>query len=173
MSSNPSCFDQLLPSPSLSSFENHMASQSLLLIGEVSCYCLLFSFLLLFLGHSHESSLGSAKFSHILQDRRLSNAKTVVSSTQGSHLHLAGSGMEDVFCLEGKKARQVIRLGEALACCQDHPGKGRRILRKEENQVFYIFQHWKYSECAFKTWEEKTASSVSVNGNHTGRSLPL
>lgn len=58
--------------------------------------------------------------------------------------------MEGVFCLEGEKARQVIGLGEALVSCQEHPGKGRRILRKEENRHFMFFSiESTLSVCAF------------------------
>lgn len=86
--------------------------------------------------HFHESSLGSAKFSYILQDLQLWNAEAVVSSTRGLHLHLAGSRMEGTFCLEEKKSRclggsgktshQSSGWGEAPACCQAHPGRGKK-----------------------------------------------
>lgn len=139
ISSNPPCFYQLLLFPFLCVlFYNHMASQ-FFLTGNMFCCCLLFSFLLLFfwdVPHFHESSLGSARFSYILQDLQLWNAEAVVSSTRGLHLHLAGSRMKGMFCLEEKKSRclggsgktshQSSGWGEAPACCQAHPGRGKK-----------------------------------------------
>lgn len=95
------------------------------------CYCFFWD-----VPHFHESSLGSAKFSYILQDLQLWNAEAVVSSTRGLHLHLAGSRMKGMFCLEEKKSRclggsgktshQSSGWGEAPACCQAHPGRGKK-----------------------------------------------